>query len=267
MGKISNYLANELLDHVFNAAYTPAATVYLALSTANPTDDGSGMAEPSGNGYARQAITFGAAASRRVTQSGVVTFPIATGAWGTVTHWAVFDASTAGNMLAHGDWSVAKSIVANNTPSAASGEVWIEVSAGGEMSTTLAHNLLNLAFRNVAYAKPATYVGMATATLTETTTGSTVTEPSGNGYARTQVNINGGAAPAWALAASRQVVNGGAVSLPAATGAWGTVVASFIASAVSGGDILFFDNGTTDQAVASGDTMQFAASAITVGLN
>ena len=92
MGKISTFLANELLDHVFNAAYTPAAAVYLGLSTANPTDDGSGLAEPSGNAYARQAITLGAASARRVTQSGTVTFPQATGAWGTISHWAIFDA-------------------------------------------------------------------------------------------------------------------------------------------------------------------------------
>ena len=266
MGKISTFLANELLDHVFNAAYTPAATVYLGLSTANPTDDGSGLAEPSGNAYARQAITLGAASARRVTQSGDVTFPQATGAWGTITHWAIFDASSAGNMLAHGALVASKSVVTGNTPSVASGEVWVEFSAN-EMSTTLAHNLLNLAFRNVAYSKPNTYVGVATATLSDTTTGSTVTEPSGGAYARTQVNINGGSSPTWSVAASRAVTNGAAVTLAAATAAWGTVVASFIASASSAGDILFYDNDTADQAVGSGDTVQFASGDIDVSIN
>lgn len=266
MGKISDFLANELLDHVFNAAYAPAATVYLALSTANPTDAGSGMAEPSGNAYARQAITFNAAASRRVTQSATVTYPQASGAWGTISHWAVFDALSGGNMLAHGAFAVAKSVVANNTPSVASGEIWIEFSAN-EMSTTLAHNLLNLAFRNVAYSKPTTYVGLATATLSDTTTGSTVTEPSGGSYARVQVNINGGSSPTWSLAAARAITNNAAVTLPAATASWGTVVASFIASAASAGDILFYDNDTADQAVASGDTVQFASGAIDVVVN
>jgi hypothetical protein len=266
VGKISNYLANELLDHVFNAAYAPPATVYLGLSTADPTDTGSGLAEPVGSGYARQPITFGAAASRRVTQGSAVTFPQATGAWGTVSHWALFDAVSGGNMLAHGALAQAKSVVANNTPSVPSGEVWIEVTAG-EMSTALVHSLLNLAFRNVAYARPTTYVGVATAVLGDATTGSTVSEPAGGAYARTQVNPNGGGAPAWGVAASRAVTNGAAVTLPAATAAWGTVVASFIASAASGGDILFYDNDTADQAVGSGDTVQFGAAAITVTLN
>lgn len=38
MGSLTNYLELELLDHVLNnAAYTPAATLYLALATADPT--------------------------------------------------------------------------------------------------------------------------------------------------------------------------------------------------------------------------------------
>ena len=266
MGKISTFLANELLDHVFNAAYTPAATVYLGLSTANPTDDGSGLAEPSGNGYARQAITFGAASARRVTQSTTVTFPQASGAWGTITHWAVFDAASSGNMLAHGALVEGKQIVGGNTPSIASGEVWIEVTAG-DMSTALAHNLLNLAFRNVAYSTPDTYVGLATAVMGDATTGSTVAEPSGGGYGRVQVNPNGGSSPTWSLASSRAVTNGAAVTLPAATAPWGTFVASFLASAASGGDILFYDNDTTDQAVGTGDTVQFATGDIDVALD
>jgi hypothetical protein len=124
-----------------------------------------------------------------------------------------------------------------------------------------------LAFRNVAYSKPNTYVGVATATLSDTTTGSTVTEPSGGSYARTQVNINGGSSPTWSVAASRALTNGAAVTLPAATAAWGTVVASFIASASSAGDILFYDNDTADQAVGSGDTVQFASGDIDVSIN
>jgi hypothetical protein len=96
----SDFSELELLDHVFNAAYTPAATVYMALGTADSTHAGTGLAEPSGDGYARKAITFGAAASRRVTQSAAVTYDQATGAWGTIAHWAVMDALTSGNVLA-----------------------------------------------------------------------------------------------------------------------------------------------------------------------
>jgi len=74
------------------------ATVYVGLYTAAPSDSGGGT-EVSGGAYARQAITFSAAAAGTTNNSAVVTFPTATANWGTITHFALFDASTAGNML------------------------------------------------------------------------------------------------------------------------------------------------------------------------
>lgn len=257
MGSISDFLENELLDHVFNAAYTPPATVYLALHTADPTDDGSG-AEANYTSYARTAITFGAASSRRVTQSGAVTFPASTGGSNTVTHWGVWDASSGGNLLAHGAFATSKSIVSGNTPSVATGVVYVEYSAG-EISDYLANKLLDLAFRNTAYTAPDTYLGLTTATISDSDTGSTVTEVSGGSYARKQVNPNGGSSPTWDVAASGVVDNTHDVSFPEATGSWGTVVAVGIFDAATAGNLLFYDNAMTDQAVASGDTVTFPA--------
>jgi len=96
----SDYLENKVLDHVLrNTSYTPPTTVYLGLFTANPTDAGGGT-EVSGNGYARQAITFGAASGGAVSNSGAVNFPAATpSGWGTIIGVGIFDASTAGNLL------------------------------------------------------------------------------------------------------------------------------------------------------------------------
>jgi hypothetical protein len=256
MGSLSDYAELELLDHVFNAAYTPAATVYLGLSTADPGDDGAGLAEPSGNGYIRKAITFGAAASRTVTQSGTVTFDQATGPWGTITYWAIFDAESSGNMLAHGALGASKSVVSGNTPSVASGEVTVAFSAG-EISDTLAENLLDLMFRNQAYSAPDTYIALVTATVSDSDTGTTITEPSGGAYARVQVEPNGGSSPTWDLAAGGLVDNTHLVAFPQATASWGTIVGVAICSAASAGDMLFYDNDMGDQAVGDGDTAQF----------
>jgi hypothetical protein len=113
MAAISDYLEAKLLDHTFrNTAYTPPATVYLALYTANPTDAGGGT-EVTGGSYARQAVTFGAAASPggTVANSALVTFTNMPAC--TVTGCAVMDAATAGNLLMHGP------PVANRTVSAA----------------------------------------------------------------------------------------------------------------------------------------------------
>lgn len=257
MGSISDYLENELLDHVFNAAYTPASTIYLALHTADPADDGSG-AEANYTSYARTSVSFGAAASRRVTQSGTVTFPASTGGSNTVTHWGVWDASSSGNLLAHGAFGTSKSIVSGNTPSVASAEVYVEYTAA-EISDYLSNSLLDFAFRNQAFSAPATYVGLVTATVADNNTGSTITEVSGGSYGRVQVNVNGGSSPTWDLAASGIVDNTHDVAFAEATASWGTVVAVVICDAASAGNLLFYDNAMTDQAVGSGDTVTFPA--------
>lgn len=271
MGSLTNYGENALVGHLCGAAYTPAATVYLALCTADPgeTATGASMSEVANSGsYARVAITFGAAATRRVTQSGAVNFAPATGSWGTVSHWALVDSAThgAGNALAYGALGTSKSVVSGNTPSVPTADVWVEISAsagGRGWTNTLVHALLNLMFRNVAYAQPATYLGVTTTTSSDSAAG---TEASGGSYARLLINKAGGASPAWA------VVSGGATSLNQttslvpATGSWGTVVSSAIYDAASAGNMLAYDNNTVDQAVGSGDTWQYASGEWSISL-
>jgi hypothetical protein len=271
MGSLSDYSELELLDHVFNAAYSPAATVYLALCTADPTDAGTGasMNECADSGsYARKAITFGAANARSIAQSGTVTFDAATGSWGTASHWAIVDSGThgAGNMLAHGSLSESKSIVSGNTPSVASGQVTVSFSAG-EISTYLANKLLDLMFRNQAYSKPATHVALAVSALADADTDITAKECSGTSYARVQVNINGGSSPTWDLAASGALDNTHAITFPAAGGSWSTIVGVGICDAASGGNLLFYDNAMADQAVGTGDTVSFAIGALDVEMS
>lgn len=130
-GSFSNYLEDELLDHVFGGAdYTRPATLYIALCTADPTDAGTGssITEPSGNNYARVAVTnnatnFPASSSGAKSNGTAVTFPQASGSWGTVTHFAICDASSAGNMLGHGDLTVSKAVSSGDTPSFAIGDL------------------------------------------------------------------------------------------------------------------------------------------------
>lgn len=267
MGSITDFLEAELLDHVFNAAYTPPVNVYVALATADPTDaaTGASMNECANSGaYQRTAITFAAAASRSVDQSGTVTFPEATGSWGTVTHWAIVSTQTygAGDVLAHGALSASKVIVSGNTPSIASGEIDVTWSAG-EISDYLANLCLDFAFRNQTFTVPDTYVALTTATVADNDTGTSITEPSGNGYARKQVNINGGASPTWDLASGTTptfVDNTHDIDLgPASGGDWGTITSIAICDAATLGNLLYYDNTMTDQAVNDGDTARFPA--------
>lgn len=117
MGSFSDFWENEILDHVFGkGSYTPP-TIYVGLSTADPTDDGTGLAEPPGNGYARVATAaadWNAASGGAMSNANPITFPQATGPWGTITHFAIFDAASAGNMLAHGRLGKVRTTLAEN---------------------------------------------------------------------------------------------------------------------------------------------------------
>ena len=118
MGGFSNYWENKILDHLFGkGSYTPP-TIHVALSTADPLDDSSGMGEPSGNGYARaetSASDWSTSSGGAVCNASNISFPTAGGSWGTITHFALFDSATGGNMLAHGALDQPKVIGASDT--------------------------------------------------------------------------------------------------------------------------------------------------------
>jgi hypothetical protein len=126
MGSFSNYWENKILDHIFGkASYTPS-TIYVGLSTADPLDDGSGLAEPSGNGYARAVTSTGdwnVASAGTIDNANTITFSEATGNWGTITFFVLFDAATAGNMLAYGELSQSKVINSGDTGKFAAGDL------------------------------------------------------------------------------------------------------------------------------------------------
>jgi hypothetical protein len=99
MAEFTDFMENKIIDHMLrNQSYTPATTVYVALFTAAPSDAGGGT-EVSGGSYARQAAGLSAASGGASSNAADITYPQATADWGTVTHCALFDALTSGNML------------------------------------------------------------------------------------------------------------------------------------------------------------------------
>lgn len=117
MSDFSNYSENAVGNALFrNTTYTSVATVYVALFTAvTDAEAGTGTeVSTSGTAYARTAVTFGAPSNGVCTNSGAVSFATATGSgFGTVTHFGIFDASTAGNAL-----TVIKALAASKTVAA-----------------------------------------------------------------------------------------------------------------------------------------------------
>jgi hypothetical protein len=122
-GNVTDAVANDLLDVLLGAGANSVspATVYAGLSTTAPADDGTGVTEPSGGAYARVAITnnatnFPTATARTKANGTAITFPTATSSWGTATHGVLFDAPTAGNVLAFGELVDPQEIITNGVP-------------------------------------------------------------------------------------------------------------------------------------------------------
>jgi hypothetical protein len=98
----SNYLETQLLQHVLGvASFAQPAALYVGLFTSAPGDGGGGT-EVAGSGYVRRALgTMSVAGSdpTEATNTALIEWPPATASWGTVSHAAIFDASSAGNLL------------------------------------------------------------------------------------------------------------------------------------------------------------------------
>lgn len=99
---MSYFFAGKVIDHLLrNQAYSPPATLYLALYSAAPGKSGGGT-EFTGTGYGRQSVAlaaFSVNADGTTQNTADVEWLDAGGTWGTASHVGVHDASTAGNLL------------------------------------------------------------------------------------------------------------------------------------------------------------------------
>jgi hypothetical protein len=112
---LTNTYENNALNTLIRGSAWSNVPTHIALLTADPTDTGSLASEVSGGSYARYAIgtaaTFWSAASGGSTSNAAtVEFVTATGTWGTVTHFALCDASSGGNVIAKGALGTGKLI-------------------------------------------------------------------------------------------------------------------------------------------------------------
>ena len=113
MSAASDYLENKIIESVFRGAtFTLPSKLYISLHTADPTDaGGSEVTVGAWPSYARQDAAKGGAnsagwlaASNGLTKNALqLIYPVFDGVANlTVTHFAVYDAVTGGNMLVYG---------------------------------------------------------------------------------------------------------------------------------------------------------------------
>jgi hypothetical protein len=125
MSAMTDYLENKLIDHILrNTAFSVPTGIHLALFTAAPSDAGGGT-EVTGGSYARvqvgpstsawtatQGGTAGASSGTggQSANAADAVFPAPTANWGVVTHFAIMDAASGGNMLLWGALAASKTI-------------------------------------------------------------------------------------------------------------------------------------------------------------
>lgn len=131
------YLAGALLNHVLRGtgtasvgpAYARPSQCYVALFTAAPglnypTTPGT---EVSGGSYARMALDFNAPVNNVVGNALEITFPTATGSWGTVTHFCIFDASSGGNLLHFNTLAASREVLTGDIVKFPAGQLTVTV--------------------------------------------------------------------------------------------------------------------------------------------
>lgn len=143
MAALSDYLENKLLDFLLRGqTFTAPTTVYVGLLTAAPSDTGGGT-EASGGSYARVAVASSLAnwagtqsAASTTASSGTggttsnnaaINFPTPSAGWGTVTHFAVYDAASAGNLLFYGALGTSKTINSGDAVSFAAAQLTFQI--------------------------------------------------------------------------------------------------------------------------------------------
>jgi hypothetical protein len=118
---ISNYLENELLDHIFRAAaYTSPSGIYVKLHTGDPGEAGTSNAATE---TTRATATFGTnAASGAISNTAAVEWTSVSTSE-TVSHISLWDASTAGNCLWTGALTASKVLTAGDNLTIAIGDL------------------------------------------------------------------------------------------------------------------------------------------------
>jgi hypothetical protein len=133
----------------------------------------------------------------------------------------------------------------------------------GSMSNYLEDIILDHILGDTSFATAATvYIGLWTATLSDTSTGATAGEVSGGSYARVAVTNN---TTNWPDASGGTKSSGAAFDFGTASGSWGDVTDWAIVDSSSGaGNIYYYGTLTTPKTIASGDSAQFASGDIDI---
>lgn len=141
MTAMSDYLESQVIQHIFRTStFTKPTVLAVALCSVAPTDTSTGAltgAELGNTGsYARQAINpldtnwaQVAGGTGTTSNTPAITFPTASGDWGTVVAVAICDNTTfgAGNLLFYGTLTGTKVVNNGDTFQFSAGQLQVQV--------------------------------------------------------------------------------------------------------------------------------------------
>lgn len=138
----------------------------------------------------------------------------------------------------------------------------------GSKSNSLSKDMIQHYLGGVAATSYANvYLALCTSAVTDSDTGSTITETDYTSYTRTQIGTGNNQTDAWNSATgttTANVTNKNAISCPTATGAsTNPIIAIAVVSASSAGSVLYWCD-VTSTAIASGDTPKINSGALSV---
>jgi len=269
IGSLSTYLENSLINHLLrNTSFASPSPVYVALYTVAPTETRAGI-EVSGNGYVRQAAAFTVSGSYAFNTN-LLTFPEATGNWGTVVGVSIMDgASSSANMLFWGDIDNATTINAGENYIINSHMLTLGLRGGsnGGWGNGMPQTLLNHILGNSSYSSPGTsiYVALGRSLVTDTSytfVSWTEISTSGTGYARK-------VATSWYAPTSGSTSNLSDVlfATPPLGVTWGRITHVAVFNAISGGNMLFWGRLRAPIYIIAGDGLKFVTGDIDISIS
>lgn len=295
----------KIIDHYFMffaAQLTGDTTVYLGLSTADPLDDGSGIAEPAtADGYAR--VNIGATSSVGwsiangvASNTTAIEFPEAAASWGTITHWFISTSPTRGVApdRMFNSIGTAIAIPANKAlvlPVGFFDLGTVDTGTFSDLHSTelVDAEILNHMLTDTAAIHRATYLGLHTypfipEPVHDGTFGEVWDVSAGSGYNRTFVNpgdLSFGGFDIWENPKDGEVQNTNGTSIPFGANvsvgfatkhilildAQGSDPGGGSPAGTGGGNLMFWSERASNITLASGDRASVAAGALDITLD
>lgn len=112
----TTYFLNQVMGNLFKTKETPAlpSEYYIGLSSTAPNISGGNVTEPlSNSGYKRVKLeNLSEPADGVITNELAISFDESTANWGTMSHFVIYDALEAGNLLMYDTLSTPRNVEA-----------------------------------------------------------------------------------------------------------------------------------------------------------